>query len=103
MAEHEKRYSVVADWDEYFAELERCPESQQGRVTDLVANILTTNPKVTHPPLLKKLHGVHSHLWQFECGGSRRLLYSVDDRTMTVRIEYFGPHPPWDKPNMVGR
>lgn len=101
MASGQERYRVVADWDAYFEELERCPPSQQERVSELVADVLPVNPQATQPPLLKRLRGAYSHLWQFECGSSRRLLYSVDDATKTVRIEYFGPHPPWEKPGKL--
>lgn len=101
MASGHERYHVVADWDAYFEELERCPPAQQERGSEFVANVLPENPRAMRPPLLKKLHGAYAHLWQFECGGSRRLIYSVDDDSRTVRIEYFGPHPQWEKPGKL--
>ena len=94
MASDASPYRVEADWDAYFTELERCPEPQVGRVSELVADVLPVSPKVTNPPLLKKLKGPFSHMWQFECG-DRRLIYTVDDETMVVTIVYFGLHPNW--------
>ena len=94
MASDEPLYRVEADWDNYFEQLRRCPESQQERITHFVANILPLNPKATHPPLLKKLKGQYSHMWQFECG-NRRLIYTVNDDTRAVLIEYFDLHPTW--------
>jgi mRNA-degrading endonuclease RelE of RelBE toxin-antitoxin system len=55
--------------------------------------ILPQRPKVQNPPLIKRLRGKHSHLWQFEM--SRRLIWEVDDVTRTVKIVYFGLHPDW--------
>ena len=95
MASETSPYRVEAwDWDEFCAEMEKCPASQQERVSELLAQVLPANPKATRPPLLKKLKGQFSHMWQLECG-DRRLIYTVDDERHAVRIEYFGMHPKW--------
>lgn len=62
-------------------------------MSELIADHLTANPRQLHPPLLKRLIGAYSHLYQFQCGKSHRLLYSVDDERHVVRIEYLGTHP----------
>jgi hypothetical protein len=49
------------------------------------------------PGLLKALKGTWTGIYQFECGGGRRLLYEVDDAARTVRILYLGNHPEWHK------
>jgi hypothetical protein len=41
-------------------------------------------------------------LHQFECGGSRRLLYSIHEETRAVLIEYLGVHPPWEQRGKAG-
>lgn len=103
MAEQGAPYSVeVWDTDEFFAMLATFPEDQQDRVTQLMANHLTTRPSQTRPPMLKRLKGVQAHLYQFECGGPRRLLYEIDQPNRRVLIVYLGQHPEWEKRGKVG-
>jgi len=96
------RYSVeVWDWDDYWAAFEALPEAQQVRVSELMANHLPFRPNQMRPPLLKQLHGTHSHLKQFECG-SHRLIYEVLEDEAKVRVVFLGLHPPWEKRAKVG-
>ena len=102
MAGQAKRYRVeVWDRDEFLGAFLALPESQQVRVSELMNDHLPYRPKEMRPPLLKQLKGSYGHLRQFECGQSRRLLYEIDDTSMTVRIVYLGEHPEWDKPGKV--
>ncbi len=77
------------------------PESQQFRVTEFVASVLTLEPKASVIPGVKRLHGAQSHIWQFE-SGIRRLLYEIDEDAREVRIVYLGPNPDWKKRAKVG-
>lgn len=98
MAGDEATYSVeVWDLDEFFEILERFPESQQQRVTEFLSLHLTTRPRTMIPGLLKELKGKWKGVYQFECGGPRRLLYEVDEQARKVRVTYLGEHPDWDK------
>ena len=86
-------------WDtgDFFAMLESFPASQHERVTDFMANHLQVRPRVLIPGQLKQLKARWRGIYQFECGGSRRLLYEVDDSRRVVRIIYLGEHPEWEK------
>ena len=99
MADQAPRYSVeVWDLDEFFSILGSLPESQQTRVTELMAGHLGRAPRRTLPPLLKELRGKWKGVYQFELGNDCRLLYEVEDSPRkTVRIFFLGKHPEWDK------
>lgn len=99
MAEAEYRVEV---FNGFWEALERLPAAQQDRVTELMDGHLVRDPKRMHPPMLKQLKGRFAHLYQFECGKSKRLLYEVDDAGRTVRIVYLGEHPEWEKRGKMG-
>ncbi len=49
------------------------------------------------PGSMKEVKARWRGVYQFECGGSRRMLYEVDDSFRVVRIIYLGEHPEWGK------
>lgn len=103
MDDQKKAYRVVVwDLDEYLAEYFALPEAQQDRVSDLYNNKLPYTPKGMRPPMLKRLKGAQSHLYQFDCGSGKRLHYEVDDDEMVVKIVGLGKHLEWEKRGKVG-
>ena len=96
MAEHETYRVDVWDVDAFFAMLATFPESQQGRLTDLIAGHLRRAPNQMFPPLLKQLHGPWRRTYRWEMG-KNRMLYRVDDVSRVVTIFYLGAHPDWEK------
>ena len=49
------------------------------------------------PGKLKQLKGEYRAYYQYDIDRRNRLIYSVDDDTKTVYVEYIGPHPQWKK------
>lgn len=93
---------IVWDLDKYIEAFLRLPESQQEQVGDLYTNHLPHRPRMVKPPMLKRLKGAQSHLYQFECGKGERLHYEVDDVAMEVRIVGLGKHMEWEKRGKSG-
>lgn len=62
-----------------------------------MAQHLPARPKVMIPGVLKELKGQWAGIYQFECGGPRRMLYEVNEEQRVVTIIYLGNHPRWEK------
>lgn len=72
----------------------RLEEGYQERIVGLLRHV-QTSPTGRYPGL-KRLRGVHSHIWEFmvsRARGAIRLNYTIDEDECVVRIEYLGPHP----------
>jgi mRNA-degrading endonuclease RelE of RelBE toxin-antitoxin system len=71
--------------------------------TEMLHGHISTTPKQWIPGRLKSLKGKYKGLYQLRLGGGNRLIYSVDDEEMVVKVEYVGNHPEWDKSRPGGR
>jgi mRNA-degrading endonuclease YafQ of YafQ-DinJ toxin-antitoxin module len=47
------------------------------------------------PARLKQLKGQYRDFYQFDISRGDRLIYSVDEVSKTVYVEYIGKHPEW--------
>jgi len=83
--------------DEAWEGLSSLPESQQDKVFAFNKNHLQHHPTQPIPGHLKRLKGDFSAYFQFEVTQSHRMIYTVDESTRTVYVEYIGPHPNWKR------
>lgn len=57
--------------------------------------LLQTDPKVSVPGKTKKLKGAYERLGyrQFDLPDGYRIQYRIDEASLTVYVDYLGPHP----------
>ena len=73
------------------------PESAQDKVFALWRDHLSHTPTQRIPGKLKQLRGDYRDYYQFEITKSQRMIYSVDEASKTVYVEYIGKHPEWKR------
>lgn len=83
--------------EDHWAAIEALPrESQREDALEFLMTYAPKTPKQLRPDhKLKRLHGAHRHLWQYDIDRSYRIIYSVDESVRTVNVEYIGSHPAW--------
>lgn len=64
-------------------------------MTVLWRDHLQYTPTQRIPGKLKELKGEYKGYYQFDISRSERVIYTVDEDTKTVYIEYIGKHPVW--------
>jgi len=96
MSELPTSYTLMLT-DEHWAAIQALPhKSQQEDAIAFLMSYAPNTPKQLLPNgKLKRLHGEHRHLWQYDIDRSYRIIYSVDESARTVVVEYIGSHPSW--------
>ena len=89
-------YKVEVE-EEAWEGLSSLPESQQEKVLTLWRDHLGHHPTQRIPGKLKRLKGEYHDFFQYDISQSQRMIYSVDEESRTVYVEYIGKHPDWKR------
>lgn len=81
----------------FSGEVRRLPRSSQIDLERFMREVLPYTPRTRIPGKTKPLRGEYRGYWEYKLARFKRLIYFPDDDTMTVYIEYLGPHPNWEK------
>ncbi len=71
--------------------------SGQEKVTALWRDHLSHTPTQRILGKLKRLRGAYSDYFQFDITKSQRMIYTVDEDSKKVYVEYIGKHPDWKR------
>lgn len=75
--------------------LDSLPQAKQNAVKRILLEYLEMNPLEHIPGKTKELHGRYKGILQYDVDDKYRIYYTVDRQTMTVYVDFIGPHPKW--------
>jgi addiction module RelE/StbE family toxin len=90
--------------EEDWAAIQSLPrEAQRADAIDFLMKYVPLTPKLRRADgKLKELKGEYRGYWQFDIDRQYRIIYTIDEDSKEILIEYIGFHPDWGRKTSRG-